>query len=130
MSISQELIKLVPIGEEHAVTGRLLWKQLGMWSLAAVKAKLCQMAAEGLVERKRDLREARQTSLYFRTPKPRAGAEGEGKMTNRANEQEIRENLFLSHSRVDRGGRRSAVALETTSNYERWAAVECLKTGA
>jgi hypothetical protein len=84
MSISQELIKLVPVGEENAVTGRLLWKQLSMWSLAAVKAKLYQMAAEGLVERKRDMREARKTSLYFRSPKQRAGAAGEGKMTDQA----------------------------------------------
>ena len=67
MPISEDLLRVIPVGEENAVTGRLLWKQLGMWSLAAVKAKLNQMAAEGLVERKRVMREARQTSLYYRT---------------------------------------------------------------
>ena len=39
MSISQELLKLVPISEENAVTGRLLWKQLGMWSLGIAPAR-------------------------------------------------------------------------------------------
>lgn len=32
MSISDELAKLIPIGEENAVPGLLLWKQLKMWS--------------------------------------------------------------------------------------------------
>jgi hypothetical protein len=39
---------------------------MGMWSLAAVKAKLNEMAAEGLIQRKRVMQEARQTSLYYR----------------------------------------------------------------
>ena len=67
MPISEDLLRVIPVGEEHAVAAHLLWKQLGMWSLAAVKAKLNEMAAEGLVERKRVMREARQTSLYYRT---------------------------------------------------------------
>jgi hypothetical protein len=66
VSISTELIKLVPIGEENAVTGRLLWRQLGMWSAASIKHKLNIMAAAGLIDRKRIWREARETSLYFR----------------------------------------------------------------
>jgi len=64
--ISEDLLRVIPVGEENAATGHLLWKQLGMWSLAAVKAKLNEMAAEGLVARKRDLREARRPSLYYR----------------------------------------------------------------
>jgi hypothetical protein len=68
MSIARELLKLVPIGEENAVTGRLLWNQLGMWSAASIKHKLNELAAAGLIERKRCSGEARPTSLYFRRP--------------------------------------------------------------
>ncbi len=66
MSISRDLLKLVPIGEENAVTGRLLWKHLGMWSVASIKQKLNEMAAAGLIERKRVLHSERETSLYYR----------------------------------------------------------------
>ena len=66
MPISEDLLSVIPVGEENAITGRLLWKQLGMWSLAAVKAKLNEMAVEGLIARKRVMREAQQTSLYYR----------------------------------------------------------------
>ena len=61
MPISEDLLRVIPVGEENAVTGHLLWKQLGMWSLAAVKATV-----EGLIARKRVMREAQQTSLYYR----------------------------------------------------------------
>jgi hypothetical protein len=64
--ISEDLLRVIPVGEESAVRGYVLWKQMGMWSLAAVKAKLNEMAAEGLIQRKRVMREARQTSLYYR----------------------------------------------------------------
>ena len=67
MPVSEDLLKVIPVGEENAITAHLLWKQLGMWSLTAVKAKLNEMAAEGLIARKRVMREARQTSLYYRT---------------------------------------------------------------
>jgi len=73
MAISEDLLSVIPIGEENAVTGHLLWKQLGMWSLAAVKAKLNEMVAEGLIARKRVMREAQQTSLYYR---PHGGTKG------------------------------------------------------
>ena len=36
MPISEDLLRVIPVGEEHAVAAHLLWKQLGMWSLAAV----------------------------------------------------------------------------------------------
>jgi hypothetical protein len=71
--ISEDLLRVIPIGEESAVTGYLLWKQLDMWSLAAVKQKLNEMAAAGLIQRKRVMREARLTSLYYR---PRCETEG------------------------------------------------------
>jgi DNA-binding MarR family transcriptional regulator len=63
---SVSISKLVPIGEENAVTGRLLWKHLGMWSVASIKQKLNEMAAAGLIERKRVLHSERETSLYYR----------------------------------------------------------------
>ena len=66
MPIAQDLIEVVPIGEENAVTSNLLWKQLGMWSAASIKHKLNEMAEAGLIEQKRVLREGRQTNLYFR----------------------------------------------------------------
>ena len=66
MTVSRDILPVIPVGEENAVTAHLLWKQVGMWSLAAVKAKLNEMAADGLVARKRVMREARQTSLYYR----------------------------------------------------------------
>ena len=37
MPISQALLEIVPVGEENAVSGRLLWKQLGMWSAESIK---------------------------------------------------------------------------------------------
>jgi DNA-binding MarR family transcriptional regulator len=63
---SVSISKLAPIGEENAVTGRLLWKHLGMWSVASIKQKLNEMAAAGLIERKRVLHSERETSLYYR----------------------------------------------------------------
>ena len=66
MPISQALLEIVPVGEENAVSGRLLWKQLGMWSAESIKHKLNQLAAEGLIERRRIVDRSRETSLYFR----------------------------------------------------------------
>ena len=56
MPISQAIFEIIPVGEENAVSGRLLWKQLGMWSASSIKAKLNEMAAAGLIERKRIVR--------------------------------------------------------------------------
>jgi hypothetical protein len=61
---------MIPVGEENAVTARLLWKQLDLWSFASIKHKLNEMAVAGLIQRV--MREARLTSLYYR---PRGGAE-------------------------------------------------------
>jgi hypothetical protein len=66
MPISRDVSRVVPVGEENAVTARLLWKQLGLWSFASIKSKLNEMAAAGLIQRNRVMREARQTSLYYR----------------------------------------------------------------
>ena len=66
MTISSELIDIVPVGEENAATGLLLWKQLGMWSPTSIKHTLNDMAAAGLIERKRVQRGFVEFSLYFR----------------------------------------------------------------
>ena len=67
MSISDELAKLIPIGEENAVSGLLLWKQLKMWSPASIKHTLRLMARDGLIERRQVLRDGHETTLYFRS---------------------------------------------------------------
>jgi hypothetical protein len=67
MSISEELAKLIPIGEENAVSGLLLWKQLKMWSPASIKHTLRRMAQDGVIERKHVLRDGHETTLYFRS---------------------------------------------------------------
>jgi hypothetical protein len=51
VSISKSLLGVIPSGEENAVTGRHLWKKLGMWSLASIKQSLNEMADQGSVER-------------------------------------------------------------------------------
>jgi predicted transcriptional regulator len=65
MAISTDLLKLVPVGEENAVPGLLLWKQLNMWSPASIKHNLQQMADNGLIERKRVPRGAARDQFVF-----------------------------------------------------------------
>ena len=67
MTIEGDIAQLIPIGEENAVSARLLWKQLGMWSAPSIKAKLNEMAAAGLIERKHTVRGHHGTNLYFRS---------------------------------------------------------------
>jgi hypothetical protein len=58
---------VAPIAQENAVSGRLLWKQLGMWSVPSIKSNLLRMAEKGLIERKRIVRGPHETNLYFRS---------------------------------------------------------------
>jgi len=37
VTIEGDIAQLIPIGEENAVSARLLWKQLGMWSAQSTK---------------------------------------------------------------------------------------------
>ena len=67
MSISDELARLIPIGEENAVSGLLLWQQLKMWSPMSIKHTLRLMARDGRIERKQAQRDRRETILYFRS---------------------------------------------------------------
>jgi hypothetical protein len=66
MPVSQDILLVIPAGEENAVTARMLWKQLDLWSFASIKHNLNEMAVVGLIQRKRVMREARPTNLYFR----------------------------------------------------------------
>jgi hypothetical protein len=66
MPTKDDLLQIVPLGEENAVSSRLLWQQLGMWSLAGIRQRLNEMAAAGVIERKRVWRDAGEVSLYFR----------------------------------------------------------------
>jgi hypothetical protein len=66
MAISDHLFELVPIGEENAVSGLSLWRQLKMWSASSVKHNLQRMANEGSIERKRIFRGPHEINLYFR----------------------------------------------------------------
>jgi hypothetical protein len=73
MPVSRDVLSVIPVGEENAVTARLIWQQLDLWSFASIKHQLNEMAVAGLIQRKRVMREARQTSLYYR---PRGEVEG------------------------------------------------------
>jgi len=44
---------LVPVGEENAVTARLLWQVNRVGVVATVKCKLNTMASQGIVRRKK-----------------------------------------------------------------------------
>jgi len=66
MTIFSALIDLVPVGEENAVSAKLIWKRLGMWSPTSIKQNLNALAAAGLIQRKRFQRGAAEFSLYFR----------------------------------------------------------------
>jgi hypothetical protein len=77
MAISSDLLELVPIGEDNAVSGLLLWKQLNMWSPVSIKHNLQQMADKGLIERKRVLRGPHETNLYFKLRDQLASADAE-----------------------------------------------------
>ena len=68
MTIAQELFNRVPVGEENAVTGRLIWEEVGMWSLTTIKHRLKILALEGCIQRKRMTRGKHETNLYFRLP--------------------------------------------------------------
>ena len=65
MAISSHLLELVPVGEENAVPGLLLWKQLNMWSPASIKHTLQQMADNGVIERQRVRRGSARNQFVF-----------------------------------------------------------------
>ena len=66
MKTDRALLGLVPVGEENAVSARLLWQVNRIGALATVKCKLNMMASEGLVQRKKVWRGASEATLYWR----------------------------------------------------------------
>ena len=47
MPAYQDILPVIPVGEENAVTARLLWKQLDLWPFASIKHNLNEMAVAG-----------------------------------------------------------------------------------
>lgn len=66
MRMEYDLLKLVPVGEENAVSARLIWQQYGMWSPAGVRHTLNEMADKGIIERKRPLAGSTFALTFFK----------------------------------------------------------------
>ena len=66
MPVEEDILKLLPIGREYAVSSRLLWKQLGVWAPSSIKLALGKLAAEGRTGERSVLDSGRRTTLYFR----------------------------------------------------------------
>jgi hypothetical protein len=60
------LIQLVPIGEENAVTARLIWELEKVGTIATLRHKLSLLAANGLIEKKHVKSVHRDTAFFFR----------------------------------------------------------------
>jgi hypothetical protein len=70
MPIEDEVLKLIPVGEENAVSARLLWQQLGLWASSSIRSQLNKMAAQGIIETKIECRNVMLAKLYYRTAHP------------------------------------------------------------
>jgi Ribonuclease G/E len=66
MPIRDDLLKLIPVGEENAVSSRVLWRQIDRWAADSVRTQLGRMAAEGLIEVKIERQGEIAVKLYFR----------------------------------------------------------------
>jgi len=66
MPIQDEILKLVPIGEENAVSSRLLWQQLDKWAATSIKGQLHKMAAQGLIQSKTTRQGKNEIRVFFR----------------------------------------------------------------
>jgi hypothetical protein len=66
MPIDQDILKLLPVGEENAVPSRLLWKQLGVWAPSSIKLALSKLSASGRIGEKSVVKDGRRTTTYFR----------------------------------------------------------------
>jgi hypothetical protein len=62
------LFQLVPVGEENAVSARMIWKSHGIGAMESTKQALNQMAARGLIERKKVYIAPTDKISYFRKP--------------------------------------------------------------
>jgi hypothetical protein len=66
MSIQADLLELVPIGENNAVSSRVLWQQLDKWAAESVRVQLNRMAAQDMIHVKIVRRGDIAVKLYFR----------------------------------------------------------------
>ena len=66
MSLEDDLLRLLPIGEENAVSARMIWQQLGVWSVLSIRSRLNQMAAAGRIRRKEVKQASRSVFHYYR----------------------------------------------------------------
>ena len=60
------LIQLVPIGEENAVTARLIWELEKVGTIGTLRHKLSLIAANGLIEKKHVKSGHQDTAFFFR----------------------------------------------------------------
>ena len=67
-SARHPLLHLIPVGEENAVSARVIWQKTGIGSRSSTKLKLSLMVAEGSVQRKRVPVGSTVIALYFREP--------------------------------------------------------------
>src|SRR4051794_25405156 len=67
VTISDDLFRTVPVGEENAVTSRLIWEQIGMWSPRSVRCRLQIMTAKGLIKSRVTCRGHIKIRLFYRS---------------------------------------------------------------
>jgi hypothetical protein len=60
------LFQLVPVGEENAVSARIIWKSHGIGAVESTKQALNQLVARGLIERKKIYIAPTDKIFYFR----------------------------------------------------------------
>jgi len=66
MPLEDDLLRLLPFGEENAVSARVIWQQLGEWSVLSIRSRLNQMAAAGRIRRKEVKQASRSVFHYYR----------------------------------------------------------------
>ena len=66
VTIADVLLKCVPVGEENAVSSRLLWQHIGKWAATSVKGQLHKMAAQGLIQSKTTRQGKNEIRVFFR----------------------------------------------------------------
>jgi hypothetical protein len=67
ISMDQDsLIQLVPIGEENAVTARLIWQLEKVGTIGTLRHKLSSLATKGLIEKKHVKSGHKDTAVFFR----------------------------------------------------------------
>lgn len=66
MPLEDDLLRLLPIGEENAVSASIIWQQLGVRSVLSIRRRLDLMVAAGRVRRKKVDQTSRSVFYYYR----------------------------------------------------------------